>query len=302
LQAPPAGSMVLVDALGAAPPLAWRDLLALGKPRLSLLVICTTGVGLRMAPGHLPFARGLVIVLATCLVVGAANALNSYMERSTDGLMRRTAQRPLPAGRVAPHVALLLALGCGTLAMVTLYWAANPLTALLSFVAFAVYAWVYTPLKRLSAWAMLVGAIPGAIPPLMGWTAVTGKLTEPGWALFALLFFWQLPHFLAVATYLQDDYARGGLKVLPLRCTPRQTVLWTSAAAVVVLPASLWPATAGIAGPVYAWGATALGVAFVFMALSGLRKVALGRWARQVFIFSIAYLTLLLLALVREAA
>src|SRR5512138_1146982 len=182
-----------------------KDLFLLAKPRLSSLVIVTTGGGMALAPGQIGLGRGLAVLLGTAAVVGAANALNCFIERDIDGRMRRTRDRPLPAGRVEPFTALALRV-----------LVANPLTALLAFAALVTYVAVYTPMKQRSTLALFVGAVPGAIPPLMGWTAVTGRLDAGGVALFALLFFWQLPHFLAISIYLAEDYARGGLKVFAL--------------------------------------------------------------------------------------
>lgn len=293
--------VVLADALPVAPRGRLRDVLALAKPRLSLLVIWTTAVGLWMAPGTLAWQRAVIIGLATALVVGGANALNSYLERDTDGRMRRTRQRPLPAQRLPPAVALTASLVAACVAVAVLYRFANPLTALLSFAAFAVYGWVYTPMKRHSVWAVVVGAIPGAIPPLMGYTAVTGRLDPMGWALFGILFVWQLPHFLAIALYLKDDYARGELKVMPLVWGDRAAVWCTIATAMLMLPVSLVPAVLGLVEPLYTAAALVLGLAFFLATASGLFAPQTGRWARRVFLSSIAYLTLLLTVLVVEA-
>lgn len=295
------GTVVLADALPVAPRWRLRDVLALAKPRLSLLVIWTTAVGLWMAPGALAWQRAVVIGLATALVVGGANALNSYLERDTDGRMRRTRLRPLPSRRLPPAVALTASLVAACVAVAVLYRVANPLTALLSFAAFAVYGWVYTPMKRHSVWAVVVGAIPGAIPPLMGYTAVTGRLDPMGWALFGILFVWQLPHFLAIALYLKDDYARGGLKVMPLVWGDRAAVWCTIGTAMLMLPVSLAPAVLGLVEPLYTAAALVLGLAFFLATASGLFAPHPGRWARRVFLSSIVYLTLLLTALVVEA-
>ena len=294
-------SVVLADTLGVAPRWRLRDVLALAKPRLSLLVIWTTAVGLWMAPGTLSWQRAVIIGLATALVVGGANALNSYLERDTDGRMRRTRQRPLPSQRLPPALALTGALVAACVAVAVLYEAANPLTALLSFAAFAVYGWVYTPMKRHSVWAVVVGAIPGAIPPLMGYTAVTGRLDPMGWALFGIMFVWQLPHFLAIALYLKDDYARGGMKVMPLVWGDRAAVWCAIATAMLLLPVSLVPAVLGLVGPLYTVAAVVLGLAFFLCTASGVFAPHTGRWARWVFLCSIAYLTVLLTVLVVEA-
>src|SRR5512138_3153756 len=193
-----------------------KDLFLLAKPRLSSLVIVTTGGGMALAPGQIGLGRGLAVLLGTAAVVGAANALNNFIERDIDGRMRRTRDRPLPAGRVEPGVALALGIAVPMFAIPFLALAANGLTAALALLALVTYVVVYTPMKQRSTLALFVGAVPGAIPPLMGWTAVSGSVDVGGLALALLLFTWQLPHFLAISIYLAEDYARGGLKVFAL--------------------------------------------------------------------------------------
>jgi protoheme IX farnesyltransferase len=210
--------------------------------------------------------------------------------------MRRTRDRPLPAGRVEPFVALGLGLLVPAFALPVLALAANPLTALLAFVALAVYVAVYTPMKKRSTLALFVGAVPGAIPPLMGWTAVTGRLDPGGLALFALLFAWQLPHFLSISLYLAEDYARGGLKVFALVHGERATRAWIAVTTVALLPVSLALVPLGLAGPAYAAVAGLLGAALAAYALSGLGKAG-GRWARTFFLATLAWLTLVFAAL-----
>ncbi|HEX9052088.1 MAG TPA: heme o synthase [Anaeromyxobacter sp.] len=281
----------------AGSPLAYaRDLLLLSKPRLSGLVVLTCAGGLALAPGEIGLARAIVSVLGTAAVVGAANALNSWAERDSDGLMRRTRDRPLPAGRVEPMVALALGVAVPVFAIPLLALVANPLTALLAFVALVTYVLVYTPMKRRSTLALFVGAIPGAIPPLMGWTAVAGRLDAGGLALFALLFFWQLPHFLAISIYLAEDYARGGLVVFALVHGERATRAWISATSLGLVAAPAALAAAGVATPASAAVATALGAALAAYALSGLGKAG-GRWARSFFLATLAYLPLAFAAL-----
>jgi protoheme IX farnesyltransferase len=176
-----------------------RDLLDLAKPRITSMVVFTTAMGLWLAPGTIGAARTALLLCGTALLVGSANTLNCWYERETDGLMIRTRNRPLPAGRLDPWTALAFGAVCGVFAIPILAIAINPLTALLGAIAHATYVLVYTPLKKLSPWALEIGAIPGAIPPLMGWTAATGTLSLPGWFLVGILFFWQIPHFLAIA-------------------------------------------------------------------------------------------------------
>lgn len=295
-------------------PLAYlRDLVQLSKPRLSSLVIITAAGGIALAPGEIHPARAILVLLCTAAVVGAANALNCYLERDVDGLMRRTRDRPLPAGRVEPFVALALGIAVPAFALPLLALAGRPLTALLGFVALTSYVLVYTPMKRRSALALFVGAVPGAIPPVMGWTAVTGRLDAGAAALFALLFCWQLPHFLAVSLYLREDYARGGLKVFAVVHGERATRLWTAAATALLVPVSLALVPLGIAGNVYGAVAAILGVALLGYAIVGVREgvdpVTLsvgsqsgptpkGAWARRFFLSTVLYLTLLFTVLV----
>jgi protoheme IX farnesyltransferase len=283
----------------AQSPLAYaRDVLSLAKPRLSTLVVCTTAGGMWLAPTRPGAFRAAMTLACTTLVVGAANALNNYLERDVDALMRRTRDRPLPAGRVEPAVALALGLGLPAVAIPALVLAAGPLTGLLALVALVSYAGVYTPLKRRSTLALFVGAIPGAIPPLMGWTAATGRIDRGGLALFAILFLWQLPHFLAISIYLADDYARGGLRVFALVHGERAARIAAAATSMLLVPASLLPVPLGLAGPAYGVAAAALGLGLSAWALSGLSLPAGStRWARNFFLATLGYLTLLFIAL-----
>ena len=277
-----------------------RDLLALAKPRLSGLVMITSGGGLALARGHISVARTLVTILGTAAVVGAANALNCYAERDIDARMRRTRDRPLPAGRIDPMEALALGIAVPVFALPVLAFSANRLTALLAFVALVVYVLVYTPMKQRSTAALLVGAVPGAIPPLLGWTAVTGRIDAGGLSLFALLFAWQVPHFLAVSLYLREDYARGGLRVFSIVHGERRTRIAIAASTVVLVAVSLLPVAAGVAGALYATAAAILGTGLFAFALAGLGKEG-GRWARFFFFGTLVYLTVLFAALFASA-
>jgi protoheme IX farnesyltransferase len=283
-----------------SPLLVLRDLVLLAKPRLSTLVLVTTAGGLALAPGDIGTARALVAILATAAVVGAANALNCYLERDVDGRMRRTRDRPLPAGRIEPFTALALGLLVPAFALPLLALVANPLTALLAFVALVTYVAIYTPMKQRSTFALLVGAVPGAIPPLMGWTAVTGRLDAGGLALFLLLFAWQIPHFLAISLYLREDYARGGLRVFSIVHGERATRAWIAVSTAALLPASLLPVPLGVAGTGYGIVAAALGIALLGLALAGLGREGAAR-ARSFFLATLLHLTLLFAALLAGA-
>jgi protoheme IX farnesyltransferase len=281
----------------AASPLSYaRDLVLLAKPRLSGLVMLTTAGGLALAPARIGPARALLTILATAAVVGAANALNNFLERDIDACMRRTRDRPLPAGRVEPFVALALGVAVPAFALPLLALVASPLAALLGFAALAIYVAVYTPMKQRSTLALFVGAVPGAIPPLLGWTAATGRIDAGGLALFLLLFAWQLPHFLAISIYLADDYARGGLKVFALVHGERATRTCIAAATLALVPVSLALVPLGVAGTAYGAVAAAAGAGLAGYALSGLGGEG-GRWARNVFLATLLHLTALFVAL-----
>ncbi len=279
-----------------------REVLALAKPRLSGLVIFTTTGGLWLAPGAIAPARAILAVLCTAAVVGAANSLNCYLERESDALMRRTRDRPLPAGRLDPVIALALGLTVPVFALPILSFTVGRLTAFLALVALVSYVAIYTPLKRRSSLALFVGAVPGAIPPLMGWTAVTGRLDAGGLALFALLFAWQLPHFLAISLYLKEDYARGGMKVFSLVHGDAVTRKWIAGTSLLLLPASLLPVALGLASWGYGAVAGVASVAFTAFAVAGLgERGESSKWARQVFLGTLVYLSLLMVALIAGA-
>jgi protoheme IX farnesyltransferase len=212
--------------------------------------------------------------------------------------MRRTRDRPLPAGRLEPWVALALGLGLPAVALPALAWFTNALTATLAALALVLYVCVYTPMKQRSTLALFVGAVPGAIPPLMGWTGVTGRLDAGGLALFALLFLWQLPHFLAISIYLADDYARGGLRVFAVVHGERAAKRWAAATSLLLVPASLSLVPLGLAGRGYALVAVVLGAGLSAWAISGLwAEGPAQRWARNFFLGTLGYLTLLFAAL-----
>lgn len=273
-----------------------RDLVLLAKPRLSGLVMITCAGGMWLAPGTISVARAALSVLATAAVVGAANALNCYAEREIDARMRRTRDRPLPAGRLEPVVAVGLGVLVPAFALPVLALAAGKLTAALALVALLTYVLVYTPMKRRSTLALFVGAVPGAIPPLMGWTAVTGSIDAGGLALFALLFAWQLPHFLAVSIYLKDDYARGGLRVFAVVHGERRTRFWIALFTALLVPVSLAPLALGLVGPAYGLVAVPLGTALAIASLWGLGREG-GAWARRFFLGTLVDLTALFVAL-----
>jgi protoheme IX farnesyltransferase len=290
----------LVIARPAAPSVV-KDLIELAKPRITLMVVLTAAIGLRLAPESLTPPRSLAFLAAMALLVASANTLNCWLERSSDALMRRTRQRALPSGRLEPRTAWIVGLAELVVSIPILAIAANPLTALLGAAAHAIYVFVYTPLKRYSSISLLVGAVPGALPPLLGWTAATGMATTPGWALFGILFFWQIPHFIGIALLLEDDYRRAGLRVLTVEAGSR-AARWALFASTWPLAAlSVSPAALGLAGAGYLIAALASSAVFVALAVLGLRERSGLVWARRTFFFSLVHLTVLLGALFIDA-
>lgn len=279
-----------------------RDLIALTKPRITLMVLLTTAGGLWLAPQSMAASALIATLLGTSLVVASANALNCWMERDVDRHMARTKNRPLPAGRLDPKLALWFGLVLGAFSVPLLAVLVNPLTGLLAAIALVSYVWIYTPMKQRSPKALLVGSIPGAMPPLMGWTAATGSLEAPGLVLFGILFLWQLPHFLAIAMFRQQEYAKAGIKVLPAvrgnDVTKRHAALYAGA----LVPVSLLLVPLGVAGNAYLAIVGGAGLLFAGLCVSGLRKEAGNKWARTVFIASLVYVPLLFAALAIDVA
>ncbi len=275
-----------------------RDLVTLTKPRITLVVLITAAGGMKLAPGSVAGRTWLLTMVGTALVVGAANALNMYLERDVDGKMARTRRRPLPAGRLSPPLALAFGLTLAVVSLPILTFGVNAMTGLLGAIALLSYVLVYTPMKRHSIRALWVGAIPGAIPPLLGWAAATGRIDRAGLALFALLFVWQIPHFLAISMFRREDYASAGLKIVPVEKGERVARWMTLRYSLALVAASLWPVGEHVGGVVYLMTALLLGAIFVGFALRGLQAEAGTRWARGLFAYSILYLVLLFATLV----
>jgi heme o synthase len=293
---PPAASA----ALAAWPPVAVADLAEMTKPGITLMVGLTTALGFLLAGGRGLSWQLAAVLAGTMLVAGGASVLNQFWERTTDGLMRRTAGRPLPAGRLDPDLALLFGVALAVAGLLELALAVNALTAALGAAALAGYVFVYTPLKKVSSLATVVGAVPGALPPMMGWCAVRGEIDLPAWALFGILFFWQMPHFLAIAWLCREDYARGGFPMLPVldpggAWTARQTVLYGAA----LVPVSLLPSLLGLAGGLYFVGALALGLAYFGFCL-GFAGRCSTVGARRLMLASLLYLPAVLAVLLLD--
>ena len=277
------------------------DYVALTKPRLNGLVVASSAAGYYLGGAASPdFVALTQAVVGTALVAGGAAALNQVAERDTDALMRRTRMRPLPDGRVTPADARLFGVGLAAAGLLLLAWRTNWLAAALALATLAIYLVIYTPMKRRSSLATFVGAVPGALPPLIGWTAAHGSVASGGASLFAIVLLWQIPHFMAIAWLYRDDYRLAGFPMLPVvdpqgRRAARQA-LWYAA---MLLPASALPAMVGVAGWTYLWVAIGLGAAFVWLA----SRFVLARTdasARALFYGSITYLPLLWIAMIAD--
>jgi len=271
------------------------DFVALTKPRVVLMVLVTTLMGYDVAlTGPADYLRMIHLLIGSLLAAGGTLALNQYRERDIDARMDRTRARPLPAGRLQPLEAWLFGVALTLLGTAYLAALVNPLVALVTLATTILYLFAYTPLKRRTPLCTLVGAVAGALPPVAGWAAARGDVAPGAWVLFAILFLWQLPHTLAIARLYRDDYARAGVRVLPVvdpdgASTERQVVL----ACVALVSVSLLPAVAGWTGPIYLAGALVLGLAFSAVGVEQ-ALVPSPRAARHVLLASLIYLPLLL--------
>lgn len=305
------------EPVGAAAFLNQRlaDYYELIKPRMNLLVLATTAVGYYMAAhGRPDWPKVMHTLLGTALLAAGAAVLNQQVERRHDATMRRTARRPIAAGRIGATEALLLGTICALLGVVELMLRVNAITAALGAATFLSYIFVYTPLKRITTLCTIVGAVPGALPTVMGWTSVHGELPTSALlallpqalTLFGILFFWQLPHFLAIAILYKDDYARAGFKMLPvvdkeLCATGFQMVLWSLALLPVSLLPTVLPSELRMTGMFYFFAALVLGILFLAFSINcALKRGRLQ--ARRLFLFSIAYLPLLTTIMVLDKA
>ena len=266
----------------------------LTKPRITFLVVLTAAAGFCMgSAGGIDYVRLLNMGIGIALLCSGISALNQYLERDIDGLMRRTQERPLPSGKLLPVEAAIFGVSLSAIATAYLAILINPLSALLGCATLASYLFVYTPLKPKTTLSTALGAFPGAMPPFIGWVAARGEITIDAWILFAILFLWQFPHFLAIARMYRDDYARAGIKMLPVvepdgRVTGQQIISYT----VLLVPVSLLPVVTGLAGSVYLAGATILGLGFLYFSA----RAALVRtsWqARRLLLASVLYLPIL---------
>ncbi|MBA2258959.1 MAG: protoheme IX farnesyltransferase [Acidobacteria bacterium] len=270
------------------------DFLTLAKPRLNLLVVASTMVGYVMGGGLISDVPLMALTfIGTALVAGGASAFNQVFERVADGQMRRTRLRPMADGRLNPLEGLIFASVTSTAGLALLATGVNVLSACVAAATLITYVAIYTPLKPVTSFSTVIGAIPGALPPVIGWAAVQNALTPGAWILFGIVFLWQLPHFLAIAWMYREDYARAGFPMLPViepdgRSTARQSVLYAAA----LLPMSLMPTLAGLTTSTYFVGALVLTLLFVGLAVRFAMTRSAGD-ARRLFFGSITYLPLL---------
>ena len=274
----------------------WADLV---KARLTALVLLTTFVGFYLGePGTVNYLLMFHTLFGTALVASGAAALNQWLEREHDAKMRRTASRPLPSGRMQPATAAIFGGACSVVGLIYLAVGVNLLTSVVGAVTSISYLFIYTPLKRVTWINTLVGAIPGALPPLMGWTAARNELGGEGWALFAILAFWQIPHFMAIAWLYREEYAKAGFVMLPsLADGDSRTAQQAVSNTIALLLASLCPFALGLNGKFYLAAALLLGAGYFWCAVRFARQLTEQR-ARQLFLASIIYLPLLIAALV----
>src|SRR4029078_67108 len=285
--------------------LSFRERLAayaeLTKPRITFLIVLTSRAGCALASrGGIAYVSMLRALLGIGLLSSGIATLNQYAERDLDGLMRRTANRPLPSGKLAPSEALPFGAGITILAEIYLLVLVNPLSALLGLTVIAGYVFAYTPLKPRPTLSTLVGAFPGAVPPLIGWTAARGSVSLEGWILFAILFLWQFPHFLAIAWMYREDYGRAGILMLPVvqrdvKVTAQKIVFYT----LMLLPVSLLPTVLGMSGQIYFIGAIVLGLLFLYSSLRAAFSKS-REAARQLLLASVIYLPLLFILMVLD--
>ncbi len=277
-----------------------KDYIALTKPRITWLILMSTGVGYffgAQAGWHgwssWHWLTLLHTIVGTGLIASGTAALNQWMERVADGKMRRTQARPLPSGRLQPAPALIFAIAISAAGFADLWFGANPLAAMLGLFTLLTYLFIYTPLKQRSPHSTTFGSLPGAMPPLIGFAAASGTLTWDAWVLFAILFLWQFPHFYAIAWMYKEDYARAGILMLPVvepdgKSTARRILLYS----IALIPISLMPKFFAMAGNVYLYGALALGLAFVYYGLR-IRWDRTRQQARHVLLASVVYLPVL---------
>ncbi|MDA9189452.1 heme o synthase [bacterium] len=279
------------------------DLIDLTKPKLSGLVIITVFTGMLLAPGAMNFSKMFYFLISMILLVGGSAALNCVMEIEADSKMDRTKNRPLPAGRISPALALTFGLSMISFALCALYFQTNTTTFVMAILASVFYLLIYTPLKQRTDIALYLGAVPGALPPLMAWTHQTGSLDFLGLYLFALLFIWQLPHFLAISIYLAKDYSSASIQVLPNLRGSKLAVYLICLLSFVLMILNIVPSLYSKVPNSFAYVASLISFALFILSLRGVRLLKsnagdeICAWARNYFLGTIIYLPLLLLAM-----
>ncbi len=263
----------------------------LTKPRIAFMLVLTSAAGFYLGANQgFDISLFLHSMAAITLLAFGVATLNQYLERDIDTKMERTAKRPLPTGRVTPNEALIFGISLCVFAEGYLYFAVNTLTAILGLIVIVGYVFLYTPLKTRTTASTAIGAVPGALPPLMGWTASANEITLGAWFLFAFLFLWQFPHFLAIAWMYKEQYAKAGIKMLPVvekdgKITAQQIVIFT----ILLLPVSLAPFFLGFSGIIYLIGASILGVWFLYASIQTARAKTVEN-ARKLLLVSVLYL------------
>jgi protoheme IX farnesyltransferase len=295
-------NMTVQTVVSDAPPSGvLGPVLQLSKPGVTRLVMVTALCGALVAPQAIDPLNLFLALVSTALVVAGANALNMYLERDVDAKMERTRNRPIPAGRISPEFALWFGLGASVIGMALLVGFVNLVAGTLAGLALLSYVLVYTPLKRSTPYALHVGAVPGAIPPLIGYAAVMGQLDSVAYLLFSILLVWQLPHFMAIAIFRQTDYRAAGLLVFPVAFGVKRTQRAIGVYSALLLAATLLPVVLGAAGLAYGIIAAVSGIGFLAWGLYGLKAKNSVKWARSLFLASMPHLVVVFAALVASA-
>jgi heme o synthase len=266
----------------------------LTKPRIAFMLVLTSAAGFYLGSnGNFDWVLFVHSMVGIALLAFGVATLNQFIERNIDGLMQRTARRPLPSGKLSATEALVFGVALCLIAESYLLFLVNPLTAILGLIVIVGYVLLYTPLKTRTSASTAIGALPGAMPPLMGWTSADNEITLAAWVLFAMLFLWQFPHFLAIAWMYREQYAKAGILMLPVveptgKITARQIVIFT----VLLLPVSLAPFFIGLAGWIYLVGASVLGLWFLYSSVRAARAKSVPQ-ARKLLLVSVLYLPLI---------
>lgn len=278
-----------------------RDLIALSKPGIVIMCLVEAAGGLWLAPGSATLGTWLWTFLGLTLVVASSNAWNMVWEREGDKHMKRTRNRPLPSGRMNLATAATFAALTGIGSLWVFASQVNTLSSWLALASMFSYVLVYTPLKRVTSWSLPIGAIPGAMPPLIGWAAATGSVGAPGVVLFAILFLWQIPHFLAISLYRKDDYQAAGIVIVPVVMGEETTKVQALVSSLFLVPISLLLVPMQVAGFFYFVVASVAGGAFFVLSMRGFEPHPTNAWARRFFLASLLYLPALTIALILDA-